>query len=135
MKCLFLPVYLPVYFQACKLASPIASGVDCFGIAYTIAPFGMILGTSVTKTGRYRPQLWQAWAVLVIAGGLLTTLHADSSRSVAIGFEVLIGLGLGTLIPCTFFPVLAPIPVELNAPALAFFMFLRFMAQVSLESP
>ena len=122
--------YLPVYFQACRFASPIGSGVDIFGLGFTIMPFGLVSGISVAKSGRYRPQLYLSWVSLIIAGGLLTSLNEDSSRGKYIGYQVLIGLGLGILMTTAFFPVLAPLPVSLNANALAFFMFVRFFSQV-----
>lgn len=93
-------------------------------------PFGLIGGLSVTKSGKYRPQLWLAWVSLIIAGGLMTSLGPDSSRGKSIGYQVFIGLGLGILMTTAFFPVLAPLPVSLNANALAFFMFVRFFSQV-----
>ncbi|KAG8694923.1 hypothetical protein FRC08_008172, partial [Ceratobasidium sp. 394] len=34
--------YLPIYFQASRGDSPIKSGVDLFGIAFTIAPFAIV---------------------------------------------------------------------------------------------
>lgn len=122
--------YIPVYFQACKGASPIAAGVDQLGVALVLAPFGIISGVSVNKTRKYRPQLWISWVFLIIGTGLLTTLHEDSSRGRAIGFEIMAGMGMGILTTTTYFPVLAPLPVSENALALAFFMFLRNFAQV-----
>lgn len=95
-------------------------------------PFGLVAGISVAKSGKYRPQLWLAWVSLIVSGGLLLTLKADSSRSKYIGYQVFIGLGLGILMTTAFFPVLAPLPVSLNANALAFFMFVRFFSQVYL---
>lgn len=93
-------------------------------------PFGLIGGVSVAKSGKYRPQLFLAWLSLVAAGAALVTLDADSSRGKYIGYQVIIGLGLGILMTTAFFPVLAPLPVNLNANALAFFMFVRFFSQV-----
>ncbi|KAL5495946.1 hypothetical protein ACEPAI_1410 [Sanghuangporus weigelae] len=122
--------YLPAYFQACRFASAVGSGVDLLGLGCTIMPFGLIAGISVAKSGKYRPQLWLAWVSLIVAGGLLFTLKADSSRPKYIGYQVLIGLGLGILMTTAFFPVLAPLPVSLNANALAFFMFVRFFSQI-----
>lgn len=124
-----------MYFQACRFASPIGSGVDIFGLGFTIMPFGLISGISVAKSGKYRPQLWMAWASLIIAGGLLTSLEADTSRGKYIGYQVLIGLGLGILMTTAFFPVLAPLPVSMNANALAFFMFVRYFSQVCSSLP
>jgi hypothetical protein len=123
--------YLPVYFQACKGASPIASGVDVFGTAFSIVPAGILSGLSIAKTKRYRPQLWLAWVLIIIEMGLLSTLNADSSRASAIGFQIIGGCGIGILVTSAYFPVLAPLSVSDNARAIAFFMFCRNFAQVS----
>ncbi|KAF4564077.1 hypothetical protein EYR36_003328 [Pleurotus pulmonarius] len=125
-----LVYFMPVYFQACKGASPLASGVDTFGIAFSLAPAGIIGGISVAATKQYRPQLWFSWALAMAGCGLLSTLHADSARAHAIGFQIVVGIGLGVISSTTYFPVLAPLHVSSNAAALATFTFLRNFAQV-----
>ncbi|KAL0954049.1 hypothetical protein HGRIS_005201 [Hohenbuehelia grisea] len=127
---LALVYFIPVYFQGCKDASPVASGVDTFGIAFSLAPSGIIAGISVATTKQYRPQLWLSWALVMIGCGLLSTLHADSPRANAIGYQIIVGAGLGILSTTTYFPVLAPLHVSSNAAALATFTFLRNFAQV-----
>ncbi|KAL4257764.1 MFS transporter superfamily protein [Pleurotus pulmonarius] len=127
---LALVYFMPVYFQACKGASPLASGVDTFGIAFSLAPAGIIGGISVAATKQYRPQLWFSWALAMAGCGLLSTLHADSARAHAIGFQIVVGIGLGVISSTTYFPVLAPLHVSSNAAALATFTFLRNFAQV-----
>ncbi|KAF8587989.1 iron permease [Ramaria rubella] len=122
--------YLPVYFQACKAASPIASGVDLFGIAFSLAPMGTLSGISVAKSHQYRPQLWLAWGLIILGTGLLSTLRVDSSRGMIIGFQIIAGSGLGIVGTTSYFPVLAPLPVSANAKALAFFTFCRNFAQI-----
>ncbi|EGO18747.1 hypothetical protein SERLADRAFT_364217 [Serpula lacrymans var. lacrymans S7.9] len=122
--------YLPVYFQACKGASPVASGVDGFGIAFTVAPSGVIAGITVTISRGYRIQLWTGWVIAIIGLAMISTLHADSSRGIAIGFQIIAGVGIGIISTTTYFPVLAPLPVSSNASALALFTFLRNFAQV-----
>ncbi|KAJ6567332.1 Mfs1.2 [Mycena vulgaris] len=129
MPHLSLLYYLPVYYQACKDASPTASGVDLFGIAFSIAPITMLTGFSVNVFKRYRPQLWSGWAVLVLSSGLLSTITADSSRAKSIGFQVINGLGIGLLYMNLYFPILAPLPVTSSAQALAFYNYLRALAQ------
>ena len=122
--------YLPVYFQAVKDASPIGSGVDLFGVSQTTMPFGVISGISIAKSGRYRPQLWFAWVMCVVGSALLSSLNVDSSRSQYIGYQIFMGIGMGILMTSTVFPVLSPIPVKLNANALGFYMFFRYLSQV-----
>ncbi|KIK58928.1 hypothetical protein GYMLUDRAFT_44966 [Collybiopsis luxurians FD-317 M1] len=125
-----LVFYLPVYFQACKGDSPTRSGVVSFGISLTIAPLGIIAGASVTRLQVYRPQMWAGWMIIMIGMGLMSTLHADSLVATSVGFQVVVGVGLGILLTTTYFPVLAPLPVSANAQALSFFIFCRNFGQI-----
>ena len=93
-------------------------------------PVGVVAGFIITKSGKYRPQLWAGWSFLLIAAGLYTTLDENTSSARAVGFEVIHALGLGIIVSCAVFPVLAPIPATLNPQALALFTFVRFFAQV-----
>lgn len=122
--------YMPVYFQACKDAGPIRSGIDMFGGTLTIGPFIVFAGVSVTVLKIYRPQLWVGWVLLAIGQVVLGTVRADSSLGHAIGFSAITSAGAGIIFACTYFPVLSPLPVTLNAQALALFAFLRAMAQI-----
>ncbi|PSR71998.1 hypothetical protein PHLCEN_2v12208 [Hermanssonia centrifuga] len=122
--------YLPVYFQAVKGSGPINSGVLGFGLALTTAPFGILFGASVARTHRYRPQAYLCWSLAIIGAGLLTLLKVDSSKSMAAGFEIVLGIGLGGISTLTYFPVLSPLPVTQNAQALAFFAFTRNFGQI-----
>ncbi|KAH9859176.1 Mfs1.1 [Lenzites betulinus] len=122
--------YLPVYYQACKDASPTMSGIDLFGLCFSTGPMAIIAGISVTKSRRYRPQLWTAWALVLVGVGLMSTVTEDTARGTSIGFQIIIGLGVGILYSGAYFPVLAPLPVTSNALALAFFIFLRSFAPI-----
>ncbi|OCH88842.1 MFS general substrate transporter [Obba rivulosa] len=122
--------YLPVYYQACLGASPTASGVDLFGFAFTSAPIAMLTGVSVGITKRYRLQIWVGWAITIVGLGLISMIRENTSRATSIGFQVVIGTGVGFIYSTVYFPVLAPLPVQLNAHALAFYTFFRALSQV-----
>lgn len=121
---------MPVYFQACKGASPTGSGVDLLGLAMTLSPISIISGISITVFNCYRPQLWIGWSLTVLSMGVMSTLDSRSLRANSIGFEVLAGAGMGIAYTPTFFPVLAPLSIELNAHAIGLGVFLRAFAQV-----
>ena len=123
--------YLPTYFQACKGASPLGSGVDLLALSATFGPAVILTSISVTKLSRYRTQCYLGWASLMLAMGLLSTVSATSPLARAIGLSVLVSVGTGIGYAVTYFPVLAPLPVEENAHALAFFAFCRLFAAVS----
>ncbi|KAH0836447.1 MFS general substrate transporter [Lanmaoa asiatica] len=137
--------FLPVYFQACKGASPVQSGV--YALALTaIAPGAIGGGLSVNITKRYRPQMWIAWVVTIIALGLMSTLQVTDPIGKSIGYLVLLGWATGYVVfvdrhlsrsdtpalthgsvlnATPMYPIQAPLPVTQNAPALAFMWFTR----------
>jgi len=121
--------YLPVYFQGCKGASPVMSGVYGLGMS-ALAPAAIVSGLLVKKTGRYRLQIWVGWGILLVGFGLMSMLRANTSSAFAVGFSVIVGIGIGIEYATTVYPILAPLPVTQNAPALAFMWFLRSFAGV-----
>ena len=88
------PDYMPVFYQGCKDASPISSGVMTLGFA-SLAPSALIAGVLVKRTQRYRPQMWFGWGLILIGMGLHSTLRAQDSVARAIGFGVIVGIGIG----------------------------------------
>ncbi|KAF8148433.1 iron permease [Crassisporium funariophilum] len=121
--------YLPVYFQACLLASPIRSGVDMFGTALVIAPFALVCGITVQVQNKYRPANLVGWILTIIGFGLLSLLRAESNVGQWVGFQIVASAGTGMIFAGTVFPILAPLPVSRTAAALGFFAFLRAFAQ------
>jgi hypothetical protein len=127
--------YFPVYLQACKGDSSLASGIHILGLGCAI-PFSAILaGISVQALKKYRPQNYVGWAIQLIGFGILSTLDVHSGWGGTIGFQVVLGAGLGVIWISTQFPILAPLPQSNNAHALAFFTWMRCFAQVLPCSP
>ena len=52
-------------------------------------------GIAVKKTGKYLIPLYVGWVLTIIGAGLLTTLRADSNFVKAVGFQVVVGSGIG----------------------------------------
>ncbi|KAJ7712048.1 iron permease [Mycena metata] len=121
--------YIPVYFQACKLASPIHSGVELLGLAFVIPVFAILTGVSVQMLSKYRPQNYIGWMFTILGFGLFTLLDENSSTGTYVGLQVVLGIGLGIIWIGTQFPILAPLPFSNNAHALAFFTFVRCFSQ------
>lgn len=126
---------MPVYYQACKGASPIASGVDFLGVPSAACTAGFISGISVSLTKHYRPQFYFAWIFIIVGSGLMSSIDADTSRGVSIGFQVILGLGIGILYAISYVPILAPLPVTANAKALSFYIYTRWFALVRFPQP
>jgi hypothetical protein len=147
-KLIFFVDYLPVYFQAVKGASPIRSAVDMLPTALVIAPFATVCGIVVQVTNKYRPSNFTGWVLIVVGFGILTLLQADSSTGQWVGYQLVVSAGIGIMVGYDYtqysapahcfaliqftgsvFPVLAPLPVTLTAPSLAFFSFVRAFSQ------
>ncbi|CDO75244.1 hypothetical protein BN946_scf184633.g3 [Trametes cinnabarina] len=121
--------YLPVYLQASKDASALHSGVDMFGLSFSIPLFAIFTGVSIEVFNIYRPQNYVGWICTVVGFVLLSLLTPKSGAAEYIGFQIPLGVGVGILWLGTQYPVLAPLPVSDNAYALAFFVFVRNFAQ------
>ncbi|KAL1937975.1 hypothetical protein VTO73DRAFT_12725 [Trametes versicolor] len=121
--------YLPIYLQASKEASALKSGIEMFGLSFTIPIFAIVAGVSVEIIHIYRPQNYVGWLFSIVGFVLLSLLNEKSSAATYIGFQIPLGVGLGILWISTQFPILAPLPVSNSAYALAFFVFVRNFAQ------
>ena len=126
--------YIAAYYQACKGASPLLSGVYGLGMTLAVGPSVTIAGLSVAITKVYRPQLVGGWVILTVSCGALCTVNWDSNLAKPIGITFLSEVGAGMLQAATYFPVLAPLPISENAHALTFFAFCRTFAGVSANS-
>ncbi|KAH8833360.1 major facilitator superfamily domain-containing protein [Flagelloscypha sp. PMI_526] len=124
-----LVYYIPVYFQAVKGDSPIRSGIHILPVALFIAPMAMVNGIAVQVFKRYLPGNYIGWILSTVGFGILSLLKEDSKTSAWVGYQILVGAGVGFLFSATVFPVLAPLSVERSAAALAFFTFMRTWAQ------
>ncbi|KAI0311332.1 hypothetical protein OF83DRAFT_1177686 [Amylostereum chailletii] len=139
--------YIPVYFQACKGASPIRAGVDQRALAFVLAPAGIVASVSVKKPHKHRPQLWLSWILLIVGLVLFTTLDEGTPVGIRLASKLSLALVLVSLPPrpTSLFWLLVSVPPSVsygclttmnvvrgshNGLALAFFMFLRNFAQV-----
>ncbi|KAF8997193.1 iron permease [Cyathus striatus] len=120
--------YLPTWFQSVKTASPVLSGLYVLARAVTISPSAILQGQIVSRTGKYRPVMFFGWCALLLGVGLLITINENTSIGLIILYQLISGVGMGSLYSITF-SVLAPLPVTMNAPAIALLAFLRIFAQ------
>lgn len=125
-----LVFYLPVFFQACKGASAVVSGIDSFSLSFSVPVAAIVAGVSVTVTKHYLIQNYMGWAILIIGLGLMTLIQAYSPPAVFVCFPLVAGLGLGALSTALRFPILAPLRPAQHPQAMGFFQFSRSLGQV-----
>ncbi|KZP23294.1 MFS general substrate transporter [Athelia psychrophila] len=122
--------YWPAYFQAAKGASAVRSAIDFFSVAFVVAPCAMLAGGTISATQVYKPQNIIAWVLMTVGPGLLSLVHADSSKAMWVALPIPFAAGMGLLYAATVFPVLAPLPPALAGQALAFLIFVRNFGNV-----
>jgi EmrB/QacA subfamily drug resistance transporter len=92
-----ITIYVPVYMQGVLGASATSSGVVLIPLTLGWVAASFTSGQLISRTGRYRvfPLLG---STLVLAGTvLLTLLDLDTSRALASGYLVVIGVGMGLM--------------------------------------
>lgn len=121
--------YLPLYYEAVKGYSPVLSGVALFPQSFTVAPSAIIVGLTITRTGRYRWAIWSGWTISVLGMGLLCYMKPDTSVPGWIFLNLVSGLGLGILFPSLTFAIQASATPENLAMAVGMFAFFRALGQ------
>lgn len=90
--------FLPLYFQAVLGSSSTISGVQLLPTAVLSVPFGIATGIIITKTGRYRPIHFIAFALMTVGLGLFTLLDKNSSAAKWVIFQMIAAVGMGLLL-------------------------------------
>jgi len=117
--------YLPVFFQASLGAPPIRTAVDFLPGALMTAPAAFVAGLIITVTKKYRPINWIGWGITMIGYGLFSTVRDDSVVGQWVGYQIVVAIGIGFIFSAPVFPILAPMPKNRTASAVALFAFTR----------
>lgn len=70
------------------------SGVIALAVA-SISPAAVVASILVRRTGRYRPQMWFGWVMVIIGLGLLSLVDIHTTIARLVGYLVFLGVGLG----------------------------------------
>ncbi|KAF2095591.1 major facilitator superfamily protein [Rhizodiscina lignyota] len=117
--------FLPLYFQGVLDASPSRSGIQLLPSILVIIPAAASGGIVMSKLGRYRPIHHASYALMVVGYGLFTLLDENSSTGAWVGYQVVVSLGSGLIIPTLLPAVMASLPEADTALAAGTWSFLR----------
>ncbi|KAI0023827.1 major facilitator superfamily MFS_1 [Xylariomycetidae sp. FL0641] len=117
--------FLPIYFQALKMASPLMSGVYFLPFALALLPVGGTAAWFLSRTGQYKVLHWAGFALLAVGVGLFSILQEDSSRGEWIGFQVIAAAGASLIFTASLPSTLAGLPEGDVATATSTFAFVR----------
>lgn len=89
--------YLPLFFQAVKLQSPLQSAVSLLPSCCGVVGFALLSGVAIEVSRRYLWQFWSSWITISIGIGIISLFDRDSSVAETAGFQIISGVGLGAL--------------------------------------
>ncbi|KAF7521722.1 hypothetical protein G7054_g12370 [Neopestalotiopsis clavispora] len=99
--------YLPLYYEAVHLQTPFQAGISTLPYCAVSIGFSAISGVLVNKLRRYRLILWSGWILSTVFTGLLYRLNQHSTPAEVYSFQVLVGVGIGTVLTVTALPTQA----------------------------
>ncbi|KAF2231042.1 MFS multidrug transporter-like protein [Viridothelium virens] len=95
-SCFFILLYyLPIYFQAVSGVTAASSGVRNIPLIATSCIFTILSGLIISKTGEFQQLMIVGNILVTVGSGLIYTLDAGSSAGEWIGYQIVIGVGLG----------------------------------------
>ena len=119
-----LVYYVPIFFQSVKGSSAMKSGIQLLPLMLATVISSVLVGAFVTAAGYYTPFLIGSTAIAAIGTGLITTYTVDISTGKWIGYQILVGAGVGAgfQIPMTAVQtVLPPEDIPVGTAAVMFF--------------
>jgi MFS family permease len=119
-----LVYYIPIYFQSVKGSSAMTSGLQVLPFMLATVVSSVAVGMLVTAVGYYTPFLIISTAIGVIGAGLMTLYSVDISNGKWIGYQIVVGAGIGAglQVPMTAVQtVLTPEDIPVGTAAVMFF--------------
>lgn len=89
--------YLPIFFQAVTLESPLQSVVSLLPLSLSVIGFSCLSAIAVDYTRNYTWNIWLGWVLVSVGVGLMTLLGQHSPSSIRIGSQIIAGIGIGIL--------------------------------------
>jgi MFS family permease len=87
--------YIPIWFQAIKGSSAVHSGIQSIPLILALVTLAMLCGALVQRFGYYTPFMWVGSIIMSIGAGMIFTWTVDSGHEEWIGYQVLLGIGIG----------------------------------------
>ncbi|KAJ5579716.1 MFS toxin efflux pump (AflT) [Penicillium hispanicum] len=90
-----LVYYVPIFFQSVKGSSAMKSGIQLLPLMLATVVSSVLVGGMVTVAGYYTPFLIVSTAIAAIGTGLITMFDVDIPSGKWIGYQIVVGAGVG----------------------------------------
>ncbi|KAF4772788.1 MFS general substrate transporter [Colletotrichum scovillei] len=92
---LLLIYYLPIWFQVIKGKSAVDSGVATLPFVISLVVASTLSGQLVGRLGYYTPFTMLSSVLMPVGAGLLSTFKVNTGSGSWIGFQIILGFGIG----------------------------------------
>lgn len=92
---LVMSYYLAIWFQVIKNVSAVKSGIMSLPMILGLTLTSILSGIFTMKIGYYVPTMLTSSILMPIGAGLITTFTVSTNHSKWIGYQVLLGCGIG----------------------------------------
>ncbi|RKL16606.1 hypothetical protein BFJ68_g5221 [Fusarium oxysporum] len=120
--------YLPLYFQAVLLASPLRSGVYLLPFILPISISAALTGVYIQFSGKYLLVSRVGLMIMTLGMGLMISLDINMNWAKLISFQILTGIGVGLNFEGPLLSVQAVVPHKDVAAATTAMGFVRTLA-------
>ncbi|KAI8655213.1 MFS domain-containing protein [Fusarium keratoplasticum] len=120
--------YLPLYFQAVLLASPLRSGLYLLPFILSITVTAAATGAYIQLSGKYLPAVHIGLVIMTVGIGLMIGLDLDLNWSKLIPFQIISGIGVGMNFEGPLLAVQTVVPHKDVAAATTAMSFVRTIA-------
>ncbi|KAI2613792.1 MFS general substrate transporter [Hypoxylon fragiforme] len=88
--------FLPLWFQVVQGVSAVQSGIDTLPLVLSMVVASILAGALTQKIGYYVPVMILCPAIMATGLGLMSTFRVGETSAHWIGYQFLVGYGLGT---------------------------------------
>ncbi|KAG9516412.1 MFS general substrate transporter, partial [Aureobasidium melanogenum] len=120
--------YLPIWFQVIQGKSPQKSGLSLLPLFLSNVLAVMMSGIATSIVGYYSPFLIVGSGILIVGSALLTTWSVNTSAGIWIGYQIIAGAGLGSVLQGPNIAAQTVLPNRDVAIGLSFLQFINFFA-------
>ncbi|KAF3061632.1 putative HC-toxin efflux carrier TOXA [Daldinia childiae] len=87
--------YLPLWFQTVQGVSAVQSGINTIALVLSLVVASIISGIFTQKVGYYVPSMLVCPMIMAVGQGLMSTFKVDEDSPHWIGYQIIVGFGLG----------------------------------------
>ncbi|KAK4504441.1 hypothetical protein PRZ48_005357 [Zasmidium cellare] len=87
--------WLAIWFQVVKGTTALGSGIHTLPLVISYTLLSMSCGVVVTRSGYYQPPMYLSSVLVPVGTGLMTTFVSATPSAKWIGYQIIVGCGLG----------------------------------------